>query len=105
MSQQKKCLALIDDDPLVHQTWAIMSTHVNEKLYLSFTLDEFLSQNVPKDTPIYVDNYLGHENGALVAQKLLELGYQFVFLCTGLNPEHIPPIHGLSGIVGKEYPS
>lgn len=105
MSQAKRHLALIDDDPLVQATWKIMSTYANETLSSSHTLDEFLIQDVPKDTPVYVDHHLGQENGTLIAAKLLELGYKFVYICTGLNPQHLQAPAGLCGIVGKEYPT
>jgi signal transduction histidine kinase len=95
---------LIDDDSLVHTTWNLMARRHGKNLR-SFTSVEALRtelDQIPKDTPIYIDSNLGKGiQGEDLLQELSRLGYQHLVLATGYESgAFLKKLTGTAGFKG-----
>lgn len=98
---------LIDDDELVHTYWRD-EAEIMGKTIAAFTHpDDFMrvAARYPKTTPVYVDANLANGlRGEDVSRKIRDLGFENVYLATGLDSKDFPPMSWLKGIVGKNPP-
>jgi hypothetical protein len=86
---------LIDDDPLVRMTWELSAKEADSSI---LTFDSFESfginaEHISKETPISVDMNLGSGvQGTEVVLKLHRMGYKWIYLATGYEPEGIEDV-------------
>jgi signal transduction histidine kinase len=97
---------LIDDDKLIHQLWAMCNKKGLQLVcFTSPTETEKTIEAYDKKTPIYIDSTLGNNiKGEDYAKVLYDKGFSELYLATGYNPDHFPPMPWIKGIVGKEPP-
>lgn len=98
---------LIDDDELVHMAWkSAAKKHSRSGRHFTTHEEFFLSASrITKDTKIYIDSILGHDvRGEEVAKQIAELGFNEIWLCTGLPPENFKTFTYLRGCVSKDAP-
>ncbi|GEM_PF-2910341 len=96
-----KVIVLIDDNPLVRDTWMALAKKAGIQIKAYARSKDFEFRQISKTTPIFVDHKLGEENGLKVAQKLLNLGFKNVALATGETAQIHPQVRQ----VGKGFPS
>ncbi|MGK5084250.1 HAMP domain-containing sensor histidine kinase [Bdellovibrionota bacterium FG-1] len=109
---QKPDAILIDDDPLVHLTWKVAAKRAGATFAIFDSLGAFLEQaaEFDRNTPVYIDSFLGkdtHGNeiqGELVSQEIFRFGFKTIYLATGLPPQDMKLYPWLSGVRGKEPP-
>ncbi|MGK5086510.1 hypothetical protein WDW86_03035 [Bdellovibrionota bacterium FG-2] len=98
---------LIDDDSLVHMTWKARAKQVGTNLRCFFTADEFfaVARTLDFTTPIYVDSNLGNGiKGEEVSKEIHALGFTNIYLASGYEPDHFPPMGWIVKILGKDAP-
>jgi len=102
---------LLDDDPLIHMTWAHAAKVRGKHLKIFRHPDELQTElnRIPPHTPIYIDSNLGSGvKGEDWIQKLGQMGFKNLFLATGYHPkkfeDRLKGLPGFQGIVGKEPP-
>ncbi len=97
---------LVDDDPLVHMTWELAAKTSQHTFRGFYSVDEFLrsADGMDRNTPVYVDRYLGPgEQGDVAARHLNEAGFGEIYVATGDRPE--PSIFPwIKGVRGKNPP-
>lgn len=92
-SSTPKNAVLLDNDPLILQTWARSAEKAGIKLSTFATEADlfFALSTFPTSTPIYLDLNLGSDHdGIQIATRLHELGYGNLFLATGAEARGIP---------------
>ena len=98
---------LIDDDLLIHLTWKSVAKAAGKSLLCFASVDEFIknTQNLPRDTVIYVDSNLGKGiKGEVAAEKISELGFAHICLATGYSADSFSKFPWIKQIVGKDPP-
>jgi signal transduction histidine kinase len=109
---QKDCspvfdYVLIDDDPLVHSTWA-SACYLNGKKMKAFqSIDAFYREidQINTNIPLYIDSNLGENiKGEIEAKKIKKRGFKRIYLATGNNPEDYENMPWITGIVDKIPP-
>lgn len=99
-------LVLIDDDILIHGTWKMVAKARGHNLLCCSNLNEFLSENLPKETAVYLDyHFHSGDNGVELAKKLYQEGYKNLYITTG-SAQALPmekPAE-IIAVLGKEYP-
>jgi signal transduction histidine kinase len=99
---------LLDDDELIHQTWA-MAAKEAQKSFLCFrTPDELHSykKKLNHEQIIYIDSSLGKGiKGEDIAKLLYAEGFRNLYLATGYSPEQFPKMEFIRGVIGKEPPN
>ena len=98
---------LLDDDLLVHMAWEIAAESRGLRFLSLKSREELLAnaEQLPKNTPIYLDSELGDGvHGMGVAEELHVLGFSELYLATGHAPESFPQTAYIKRIVGKEPP-
>ncbi len=78
---------LIDNDDLIQMTWKISAEKSAKEVRVFSDASAFFihSEHLERTTPIYVDSQLGNNvKGEDVARRIFELGFQDVYLATGL---------------------
>ncbi|MBI4350962.1 MAG: HAMP domain-containing histidine kinase [Elusimicrobia bacterium] len=97
---------LLDDDPLVHMNWKLAAKAAGMELRACKTpsdLDAAI-ENLPKDTPVYIDSDLGDGiKGETIAADLHNKGYSDITMATGHSPEKFAHLPWLK-VTGKEPP-
>lgn len=93
-------IILIDDNPLVRDTWATLAKKVGLQFKTYASSKEIDFKYILRTTPIFIDHDLGEEDGLNVAQRLLKLGFSNVTLATGKTNKLHPQIQQ----IGKEFP-
>ena len=97
---------LLDDDPLVHMNWKMAAKAAGVELKACKTTAELNAaiENIPKDTPIYIDSDLGNGiKGEIIASELHNNGYSIISMATGHGPEKFTHLPWLK-VTGKEPP-
>ncbi|MGK5085139.1 HAMP domain-containing sensor histidine kinase [Bdellovibrionota bacterium FG-1] len=103
---------LIDDDDLIHLTWKAAARRKGLTLLGFKSVDGFLQAagSLSRSIPVYIDSYLGNDangkpvQGEEVSREISSLGFEKIYLATGLapaNPERYP---WLTGIRDKDPP-
>lgn len=95
-----KELVLIDDNPLVRDTWASLA----KKRGLSFKSfapceESNALKAVSKDTPIFIDFEMGEVSGLDLAKRLRKIGYKSIILSTGKRER----LTSLFPQIGKDF--
>jgi hypothetical protein len=93
-------IVLIDDNPLVRDTWEVLAKKIGIKLKAYAGSKDIEVRKLSKDTPVFIDHDLNDENGLDVAMKFLKLGFLNVSLATGQQKRISSKIHQ----IGKEFP-
>lgn len=97
---------LIDDCPMVRQSWSVFFRKRGKLLCAFASASEFdaVRGNFHKTTPLYIDLDLGNgENGLNVSSAYFELGFKNIYLATGHQLIESMPSY-LSGVIGKIPP-
>ena len=97
---------LLDDDPLVHMNWKLAAKAAGAELRACKTPADLNTaiENLPKDTPVYIDSDLGNGiKGESIASDLHNKGYSNISMATGHDPEEFAHLPWLK-ITGKEPP-
>jgi hypothetical protein len=104
MDKKNIDLVLIDDDKLMHMTWAYVAKERGLEIYISHLADTSIFQAIEKDTPIYLDNNIAGVSGIGLAIQLNQLGFTNISLATGsdLDPKQIPDF--IREVRGKDFP-
>lgn len=79
-------IVLIDDDKLIHLGWKLRASKAGLQIRSFYSVDEFLSENIPTDSikNVFIDSDLGNDfKGEIEAKKIYELGYRNIILTTG----------------------
>jgi FixJ family two-component response regulator len=100
--------ALLDDDVFVQEAWRFFAESQGLRILVVGDPDELLAatKDWPADVPLFVDLELPHgRRGDQLAAQLIARGHRRVFLATGHDPASVPPVSGLSGIIGKTPPA
>ncbi len=103
---------LIDDDELVHLSWRYAAKRVGRTLVGFKDADSFFSASGQLDrcVPLYIDSCLGKGTdgrdvlGQEIARRVSEMGFQEIYLATGLAPESLGPLPWIKGVRGKDPP-
>lgn len=95
-----KEIVLIDDNPLVRDTWATLSKKTGITFKSCTDSFDFSKTEVNKSSPIFIDFDLSGENGIQVLKKLKQQGFQRLLLTTG----HKNQINSQIIQTGKEFP-
>jgi hypothetical protein len=102
---------LLDDDPLIHMTWAHAAKVRGKHLKIFKQPSDLQTElsRIPFNTPIYIDSNLGDGvKGEEWLQKLSQLGFKNLYLATGYHPkkfeERLKDLPGFQGVVGKDPP-
>lgn len=97
---------LIDDDALIRMSWKFYAKSRGTTLHAFTSVAEFLasplSQELPRETPVYCDSQLGSESGEVASEAIAQLGYGEIYLATGREPGSIVKPAWIREIVGKE---
>ena len=98
---------LIDDDPLVAQTWNLSASLKGKRIGVFASLDGFLKEreSLSKLTPIFIDvdlgaGVLGHD----VSHKIHELGFENIYFVTGFEADAVVRPSFVSSVLGKDFP-
>ena len=97
---------LLDDDPLVHMNWKLAAKAAGVELKACKTPADLNAaiENLPRDTPVYIDSDLGNGiKGELIAGELHNNGYSNISMATGHSPEKFAHLPWLK-VTGKEPP-
>lgn len=98
---------LIDDEKIVRIAWE-GSARDHKKKLLSFSSPvEFFAAaaSIESSTPIYIDSNLGNGlKGEDVAKNVSALGFQEIYITTGLEKNEIPNHPWIKGVIGKNSP-
>gem|GEM_PF-1623206 len=103
---------LIDDDELVHLSWRYAAKRVGRTLVGFKDADSFFSASGQLDrcVPLYIDSCLGKGTdgrdvlGQEIARRVSEMGFQEIYLATGLAPESLGAMPWIKGVRGKDPP-
>lgn len=98
---------LIDDDNLIHDTWAMAAKESGYSFKGFKSAAEFNSyrDKIDLNTNIYIDSNLGNSSkGEDLAKDLFQLGFKNLYLATGYQSEQFPEMPYIKGIVGKDAP-
>ena len=103
-----KGAVLLDDDRSMHTLWKISAKRAGISLCtFSLSKDLFAECNLfDPNCEFYIDEILGdgEDTGTVVAEKLRKMGFEFIFLCTGLNPDLVSPSPWIMKVLGKKPP-
>ena len=100
-------IVLVDDDALIRMTWEMAAKKANLELksYDSFNALMAEISQYTHETTFYFDSQLGENiRGEIEAQKLYDLGFEKLYLCSGLTfkPEDLP--HYVLAALSKRPP-
>lgn len=104
---------LIDDDNLIHQTWALQARETNKKFIGYLNFDEF-KRNINLfnyESTIYIDSMLGRDSfgnevkGESLAEELFLSGFENIYITTGHSPEFIKSNQYIKGVLDKNPPN
>ena len=101
-----KMAILLDDDMLVHMNWKLAAKAAGVELKAFKTPEELSAgaENLPKDTPVYIDSDLGNNiKGEDIAIELRDKGFTDLTMATGHGPEKFAHLPWLK-VTGKEPP-
>jgi len=102
--KKKADAILLDDDKLIHQTWASVARKNQRSLVSFYRPEDFLSElpEFDTDTPIYIDSNLGNGvYGQTLVPQVRSFGFKTVYLATGYEPNQFTATEGLTAVVGK----
>ncbi len=100
-------LVLIDDDSLIHMTWALMAKdrHLNIKMYLTPTAFLQAAPTIDQNTPVYIDVSLGNGvSGIEFSKQVHILGFTEINLATGYEVESLDKPDFIKKVCGKDFP-
>jgi len=98
---------LIDDDPLVRETWNIAADLAQKKLRVYTSAAEFYREadSFGRDTPVYIDATLGNNSrGEEESRRIHAMGFAEIYLATGQKAEEFSAYQHLRGVIGKNPP-
>jgi len=97
---------LLDDDMLVHMNWKLAAKAAGVELKAYKTPEELSAgaENLPKDTPVYIDSDLGNNiKGEDIAIELRDKGFTDITMATGHGADKFAHLPWLK-VTGKEPP-
>lgn len=98
---------LIDDDPLVRDTWILQAKRAKKQIKTYESPDEFYREMsvLQKKIPIYIDAHLSNNiRGEVVSQQLANAGFENIYIATGYNKDDLPDMPWVKGVIGKKPP-
>ncbi len=98
---------LIDDDELVHMSWAFAAKNAGKTVKSFSYPDQFfaVADKLEMSSPVYIDANLGAGiRGEVVAEKIFKMGFSNVYLATGYEAANYTQYTFLKGVLGKEPP-
>ena len=98
---------LIDDDPLVRETWQVAADLAQKRLKVFASADEFFQEAgaYGRDIPVYIDATLGsNSRGEEESRRIHAMGFMEIYLATGQKVEDFSTYGHLRGVVGKGPP-
>jgi len=100
-------LILIDNDPLLTDTWRLVAASKKQKLVVFHSIKEAKKaiDHYKKSTSIYIDYDLGADmTGDMYAKELHRKGFQDLYLVTGYPSRYFDNMPWIIDVLGKEYP-
>ena len=96
----------IDDEAYNHEFWQFVAERKKISLLCLFSLDEFetIAQNIPIDTPIYIDLNLEKLSGLEVANILKTKGFTRLYIATRFVDFNEADYAWLAGVIGNKEP-
>jgi signal transduction histidine kinase len=107
IKQQRPDYVLIDDDAIVHLLWKHAAARDGKTLVMFRSVDDFMAHasRLDRTTPIYLDSHLGcNQRGEVLAEAIFRIGFEQIWLCTGLPSDQFPRNPYLKGVVSKDPP-
>ncbi len=104
--QIPRSVVLIDDCPLIRQSWRIFLERRGVNLHSFASAQEFdlVCENFDRSTPLYIDLELGRGvSGLDVSRTYFERGFETIYLATGHERTEARPFY-IHGVVGKTPP-
>lgn len=98
---------LIDDKPIVRETWQIGAKIAGKKIATYSGVDEFMrdSEIINKDANIYIDSDLGGgDRGEVLSEKIYNKGFKQIYLTTGFGKKDFGKIPWITDVVDKDPP-
>ncbi|MBF0106347.1 MAG: HAMP domain-containing histidine kinase [Deltaproteobacteria bacterium] len=98
---------VIDNDPIVHETWASAAILNNKKILSYSKITDFFKDcaHINKDIPVYIDSDLGDNNrGELIAKDIKKKGFDRIYLSTGYDAADFGDMPWITGVVDKIPP-
>lgn len=97
---------LIDNDELICITWETKAKKAGVSLRTFRTSSEVFSNisQLPVDSTFYIDSELDNEKGEDIAQKLYNMGYLNLIMCSGHSKEKFAHLHFVKKVIGKAPP-
>jgi signal transduction histidine kinase len=88
-----KEIVLIDDNPLVRDTWTALARKVGIQIKAFARSKDIEFERISKETPIFIDYDLGAENGLSTIQGLQRQGFTNTCLATGERKQLHKSVH------------
>src|SRR3990167_2101762 len=98
---------LIDDDPLIRESWKMFSTDHGRLIRVFEDAEQFFHayDEIDMDSVIYIDSNLGKGcQGEIIAEKIFEIGFKKIYLTTGMPKSQFSELPYLCGVQGKFPP-
>lgn len=97
---------LIDNDELVCITWETKAKKAGVNLKTFKASSEVFSNisQLPVDSTFYIDSELDNEKGEDIAQKLYNMGYLNLIMCSGHSKEKFAHLHFVKKVINKAPP-
>ena len=99
---------LIDDQPIVRDTWELVSKMKGKNFKSYSNPEEFFNEakEIKKQTKVYIDSHLSEgRKGEVIAKDIKKLGFERIYLATGSSRDEFPDnMPWISGIRDKTCP-
>ncbi len=97
---------LIDNDELVCITWETKAKKAGVNLRIFRTSSEVFSNvsQLPIDSTFYIDSELDNEKGEDIAQKLYQMGYSNLIMCSGYSKDRFAHLPFIKNVIAKTPP-
>ena len=98
---------LVDDDPLVRETWEVAADLAHKRLKVFPSAEDFFREaaSLGRGTPVYIDATLGNNSrGEDESRRIHAMGFSEIYLATGQKAEEFSAYVHLRGVVGKNPP-
>lgn len=97
---------LLDNDELVRITWKSKAKKAGVNLSTFSNSSELFESltKFPLDTNFYIDSELDNEQGEDVAQKLFDMGYLNLIMCSGYSEEKFAHLKFIKNTINKTPP-
>ena len=108
MHQLSPQIVLVDDDPWTRDAWTLEAKKHNLRIQTFPNGEEilFLLNQLPSDVWFFIDYDLGDVNidGEELAQRVMQAGYDRVYVATGMQADYFPA-KLREQVISKDFPT